>query len=263
MSKVINIRSKKNRNMKRNKRNKKNNKTNHSAGRNILIIAFGLAIMLLFITRLFRIDHYEIEGNHLYSDEQVMEMLKIEPKSNILNIYMNANRKLDDFTYLHSVKVDFKGYNKVKITVQEKQIIGYVFYLSEYLCIDKDGYIVDYVNPESLDEKIAILEGISSETLVLGEKINLPKAIIDICLLFYKAELKYGLNVDIINFNGNSTTDISLVIDNLNIKFGNVKYFNEKIQKINDILPQIPPEERGTLYLGNNGSTSYFEKNLE
>ncbi|PKM95687.1 MAG: hypothetical protein CVU84_02470 [Firmicutes bacterium HGW-Firmicutes-1] len=264
MSKVIHIRSKKKqKNKVENKTNKRNNKNNHSAGRYILIIAFGLAIMLFLVTRLFRIEHYEIEGNRLYSNDEIMEILKVEPNSNILNVYMNASRNLDEFPYLNSVNVDFKSYNKVKITVQEKQIIGYIFYLSEYLCIDKDGYIVDYVDSESLDEKIAILEGLFTETLVLGEKINLPKSIIDICLLFHKAELKYGLNIDTINFNGNSTSNISLIVNHVDIEFGNMTFFNEKIQSIKDILPQIPPEDTGTLYLGNDGSTSYFEKNLE
>lgn len=245
---------------------RKHNRRKHkktSSIKYLLIVAFALAILLTLATRVFRVEYYEIEGNRLYSDEEVLKILELGPSSNMMKVFMNAKKDLKPYPYIDYVEVEYLNYNRVKINVFEKQIIGYLLYMSEYLCVDKDGYIVDYVQPESLDDQIAIIEGISSDTLVLGEKINIPEDMINICYLFNKAEVKYNLGIDVIDFKGNRKDDILLKINQTEIEFGNMHFFNEKIQSIKDILPQIPQGESGTLYLGKDGRTSYYKKNLE
>lgn len=240
-----------------------NNKKPSSSGKYLLIVALSLATLLALATRVFRVDYYEVEGNRLYSDREILSLLDIGSNANMMKVFMNAKKDLKAYPYIDYVEVEYLNYNKVRINVFEKQIIGYLLYMSEYLCVDKDGYIVDYVKPENLNDQIAIIEGISSDKLVLGEKINIPDDIINICYLLNKAEVKYDMGIDIIDFKNNRTEDIALRIKSTNIEFGSMNFFNEKIQSIKDILPQIPEGESGTLYLGKDGRTSYYKKNLE
>lgn len=279
MAKVINLKNKRNKNpnnginsndeLRRTKfkhqryKRQKNNKFMSSSSKYLLAIAMSLAVLLMLATRVFRVDFFEIEGNRLYSDEEILKILEIGPHSNMAKVFMSANKDLETYPYIEYVEVEYINYNKIKISVFEKQIIGYLLYMSQYLCVDKDGYIVDYVEPNNLDEQIAIIEGVSSDTLVLGEKINIPEDIIRICYMFNKAEVKYNLDIDTIDFKDNQTQDIKIKIKNTDIEFGNMDFFNEKIQSIMDILPQIPKDESGTLYLGKDGRTSYYKKNLE
>lgn len=246
----------------RNKR-KKNNKKYNPIGKYLLIICFILVALLIIALRIFKINHYEIQGNRLYSNEKILEILKIDGSTNIVNIYINSNKNLNNYPFIEDIKIEYMAYNKVKITVIEKQVIGYIFYMSNYLCIDKDGYIIDYVQPENLDEKIPIIEGLSTDSLVLGEKINISKNLIDICYLFYKSEIEYDLNIDKITFNESNSENILINIKNIKVEFGNIDNFNQKIQIMKDILVSVPENENGTLYLGNNGKTSYYKKNLE
>lgn len=244
-------------------RNQRKKKNENRAGKYLLGIAIILAIILLLMTKLFEIKSYEVVGNHLYSNEEIIKMLGINKRSNIIKIYMDTNKDFASYPFIDRFDLEYLSYNKVRINVYEKQIIGYIFYMSNYLCIDKDGYIVDYVKPENLDEKIAIIEGLSSDTLVIGEKIDIPKDYLATCLMFYQAERKYDLNIEIIKFEEQSSRNIVVTIGETNIIFKGLNQFNEKIQSLKDILTHIPPGESGTLYLGEGGTNSFYEKNVE
>lgn len=248
MSKIIEL---------RNQRRKKN--SNHTS-KYLLIITIVLAILLLLLTRLFQIDDYEIAGNHLYSNDEILKILNIDKKSNIIRIYMNANRNSDDYPYIDHFDFKYLGFNKIKINVFEKQIIGYIYYMNSYLCIDKDGYIVDYVKTEDLNPQITIIEGLPSDKLVMGEKVNIPKDMIDACVMFYQAENKYGLKIHSIKFTEQNGNNIEITIGRTNVIFGSADDFNHKIETIKGILLQIPEGETGTLYLGKYGNNSFYEK---
>lgn len=244
-------------------RNKRKKDKQNKAVKFLLIITIVLAIILFLMSKVFEIKNYEVIGNHLYSNEEILKMLKIDDRSNIIKIYMNSNRDLKAYPYIEGFELDYLSYNKLRINVNEKQVIGYIFYMSNYLCVDKDGYIVDYVKPDYLDDKIAILEGLTGDTLVIGEKINIPQEILDTCFMFNQAERKYGLKINLLSFKEENSRNISITIGGVKIIFGDMEHFNEKVQTIKDILSQIPEDETGTLYLGKDGSNSFYEKNLE
>lgn len=244
-------------------RNQRKKKSENRAVKYLLIIVIVLAIILILMSKLFQIKSYEVVGNHLYSNEEVFQILKIDDQSNIIKIYMNTNGNFKAYPYIERFELEYISYNKIRINVHEKQIIGYIFYMSNYLCVDKDGYIVDYVKPENLDDKIPIIEGLLSDTLVIGEKINIPQDMIDNCLMFHQAERKYGLMIDLLSFKEGNSKNIAITIGRTKIIFGTMELFNKKVQTIKDILAQIPPDESGTLYLGDGGSNSFYEKNVE
>ncbi|MBC7959971.1 MAG: FtsQ-type POTRA domain-containing protein [Vallitaleaceae bacterium] len=244
----------------RNKRKKRN--TNLSA-RYLLLIAFILVIILFFVSKIFQIKDYEVVGNHLYSSQEIFEILKIDQHSNIIKLYMNSNGNFEAYPYISSFDLEYQGTNKVKIEVHEKQIIGYILYMSKYLCVDKDGYIVDTVDEAHLDDQIAVIEGFESDALVMGEKVNIPQEMIDTCLMFHGAERSDDLQIKVLSFPERNLSNLSMVIGHTTIFFGDVHYFSQKIQIIKDILSQIPPGEYGTLYLGVDGSNSFYEKNVE
>lgn len=244
-------------------RNKRRKKKKNPINKYLLLICIILITILIIAFRVFKIEYYEIEGNRLYSNEEILEILNLEKNENIIHVYINTNKNLSKYPFIDDIKLEYISYNKIRIRVFEKQVIGYIFYMSNYLCIDKDGYIIDYATLEELDDKIPIIDGIASDSLVIGEKINIPQNIIDICYLFYKAEIKEMLNIDKISFQNNNSENILINIKNVMVEFGNMENFNQKIQIMKDILNNVPEEENGTLYLGNNGKKSYYKKNIE
>ena len=244
-------------------RKKRKRMRSNPTGKYLIIIALILAFLLLLATRLFRIQIYEIEGNRLYSEQKIKEILKIEENSNIVNLYMNSRRNLSQYPYIEAFDLEYKNYNRIKIIVKEKQIIGYVMYMSKYLCLDKDGFIVDYVEPNNLDPKIPVIEGLEIDSLIIGEKVPLPEEIIEACFLFYQAELKYELNISRISFENNRTSQIILIIGNKTVEFGDENNFSNKIQRIKEMLLQIPEEENGYFFLSKGGNSGYYKKNVE
>lgn len=242
----------------RNKRRKNKN----FMGKYLLIIACILAVLLAIVTRIFTIEEIEIEGNVLYSNDEIIQILKINERSNIINVYMNARQNYIDYPYIDSVEIKYEGYNKIKIKVHEKQIVGSIFYMSNYMCIDKDGFVVDYVKETDLDPEIPIIEGLDVDALIMGEKINLPQEMIDTCLVFYQTKNKYGFQIKRIIFEDGSLNHILLKINNLTVDLGEKKNINLKIQFIQKMMAQIPEGEFGTLYLDEDGRSGYYEKNI-
>ncbi len=228
-----------------------------------LVVALVLIAIIIASTYVFRIKEFEISGNRLYSKEEVMKILDLEAGDNIFQVYMNSNKSIRDYSYVEKVTVEYVNYNKVKIKVTEKQIIGYIPYMSELLCVDKQGYILDYVKPEDRDVDISLIEGISSEVMVVGEKIQIPEEIIQTCYLFYKSSEKNNIFIEKIKFNNNMTDKIILQIGNKKIEFGNTEFFTEKFKAMIEIIAQIPKDESGTLFLGDDGRKNYYKKNVE
>lgn len=242
---------------------KKDDKVGYKPVIKALIIALLLIALIIASSYIFRVQEFEISGNRLYSDEEVMKILDLEAGDNIFQVYMNSNKSIKNYSYIEKVSVEYINYNKVKIMVAEKQIIGYIPYMSDLLCIDKKGYILDYVKPENRNKDIPLIEGISSEVMVVGEKIQIPEEIIQACYLFYKSSTENNIFIEKIRFNNNRTDKISLKIENKTIEFGNIEYFSEKFKAMMGMMSQIPKEESGTLFLGDDGKKNYYKKNLK
>lgn len=221
----------------------------NNVGKYLLIVVFILAITLVIITRMMRIDTVEISGNQHYSDAEICDILNIEDKSNVLSIYFNTYVDLETYPYIENIDIKYQGFNKIKVKVIEKNIIGYIPILEKYLSIDKDGYVVDYT--EVVDPNIPIIQGIEVLEFIIGEKINVSEDIINAFLMFYQSQEKYNLKIKHLLFVDNNLDDIRLNIDDVEVLFGNMENFNYKMQHLKDTLPMIQKETNRTYDLEN------------
>lgn len=244
----------------RKKRNRKNNNKNHTMSKYLLLLTLILAMMLFGLTRLFTIREIVVEGNELYSKDEVIRILEIDEEANIIEVYMNAHRDFEEFPYLNSFEMSFLSYDKIKITVHEKQIIGYIEVMDTFLCVDKDGFIVDQKVEQELDPNLVIIEGLNADALIMGERINLPQETIDTCLRFYQAGRKYKISLKHIRFIDGNLDRIQLTSEYIIIEFGSRDNFNKKIQFIQKMMLEVPEKEYGTLSLDEDGESGFFQK---
>ena len=95
-----------------------------------LIVILILILIICFFT-IFRISEVEVEGNVRYTEEEIKSLV-LDGKygSNALVLYLKQKYgEQKEIPFIQEIDVEIKIPNKVKITVYEKVVTGYVDYM--------------------------------------------------------------------------------------------------------------------------------------
>ena len=229
-----------------NRQRRKRRKKNHGF-RYILLSLFVLVILLFLVTKGLKIDTIIVSGNSHYTKEEILKIVGIEEEGSLLSIYLATKKEFSGYPYIENINIIYSDLNKVTIAVEEKKIAGYIPFMDKYICVDKGGYVLDYVsNP---DEGFPIIEGIVVQEFVIGEKAELSEKVLQGFLMFYRSKEQYNLSIDKIVFEENKLNNIYLFIDKLKVNFGGLDDFNEKLKRLKNIISEIDTQKNGTLDL--------------
>ena len=141
-----------------------------------LIIAVILAGIGLFLSSVFfDIKTIEVEGNHYYTDDEVINLAGAKTG---VNLFWGAGiLEIDDHLlqdpYFAQVKVSRKLPSTLVIQVEERTQIAAVVYGDQYIVIDKDGTVL---RKSDVDPKITLLTGLTVSKLNKGEPIEAEEA---------------------------------------------------------------------------------------
>ena len=206
-------------------------------------------VMLLMLSPWFNIKNIEINGLETLDKADIIRQVKLDKTTNILSFNnFIVKRRLKNNYYIESVKITKKLPNTIIIDISERQIVGYVPYINDYMYIDESGMVVDIKS--SYTEQLPIIYGLNFDSFTIGKKLKtdndeafsivmeITNAIKD------KEDLKQILKIDISNLE-----DIHLYMENLDIILGNREGLNIKINTLNEIVKNFKPEEKGFLYI--------------
>lgn len=104
-----------------------------------------LAIIIVFFT--FRVDSDEVvvEGNIHYTEEEIKQWVLDDfiSQNTVLASLFKGDKNIEDIPFIESYQVDFLGRNQICITVNEKEVVGYVE--EDQICyyFDRDGVVVE------------------------------------------------------------------------------------------------------------------------
>ena len=202
------------------------------------ILVIALVVGIIYVLENYKITTVYVEGNVHYSNEEIMNLVMDGPLShNSLVLSLKyKNKKVRDIPFVSSMDISVQDPHTVKIDVYEKAVAGYVEYLEKYMYFDKEGVIV-----EASDEKtpgIPLVTGLSFEHVVLYEPLPVSDpevfgSILDITQLVNK----YNLSIDRIYFGRDNS--ITLYFDNIRVSLGEDRNLDEKIMKLQYMLPEI------------------------
>ena len=208
-----------------------------------------LIFILLMLSPWFNISDIEINGLNRVEKADIIRNLKLEKTTSILNFNtLIAKKRLKNNYYIEKVKVVKKLPNKVIIDIKERELVGYIPYINNYIYIDKTGIVVDVKSNHNQD--LPIIYGLNFNDFIIGKKLKtdndeafnivmeITRAIKD------KEELKEIFKIDISNLK-----DIHLYMENLDIILGNKEAINIKINILKEILKNFKPQEKGFLYI--------------
>ncbi|MCD8230802.1 MAG: FtsQ-type POTRA domain-containing protein [Clostridiales bacterium] len=212
------------------------------------VLALVVVLAVIMVWKVFVVKDVEVVGNEIYSDEQIEAWaLNDEYSWNSLYVVLkNHFQKQEEIPFVDSIEISLKSPSVLQIEVTEKSILGYVYIssLGQNAYFDQDGFVVE-LSTDVIDGTMKIV-GLEVEDAVLYEKLELEKSSILKTLLTLTQLLeKYERIPDCIYIDG---SDILLSYGDIQVDLGTGSSLNEKIQRMDQILPQIE-DKTGTLHL--------------
>lgn len=215
----------------------------------LLIFLVISVVCFCYVTHV-SVENIIVEGNSIYTDEEVAELIFSEEEDvNMLRtLYRVRTGYQKQIPFMMKYDMEVIGLNTVKVTVYEKQIIGCIVYMSNYLYFDRDGMVVE--SSGSKLEGIPTVEGFEfsevhlHETLPVEEK-ELFSLILNATQLLQRNELA----AERIAFDEKQNITLYMSdYENVRVYMGDSEYLADKMSLLKDISPQLEGLA-GVLYL--------------
>ncbi len=216
----------------------------------LLIVAVLGVVGYMLATRLFVLDNIEVEGNEVYSEDQIKEILLSDENSwSTLYLFFSYNYGgKKEIPFIDTMEMSFVDPHTIHVKVYEKGILGYLYIQSvgQYAYFDKDGFVTEISGSEI--KGVPEVDGIDVGSVVVYEKLSIDDdSMLSDLLLLAGLLKKYGISVKKISFDGHEMT---LYIKKIQVKLGTGDELTEKIRRLQKILPKIK-KKKGVLHMEN------------
>lgn len=204
----------------------------------VTFIFCALLIFFMYIQKNYKVTTIYVEGNDHYSNEEIINMVMGSAMGdNSLFLSMKyKNKSIEGIPFISKMDVDIIDPNTIKIVVYEKALAGYIEYLENYMYFDKDGMVVEASAYKT--KGIPLVTGLKFDHVVLYEPLPVEdNSIFASILSITQLVNKYNLSIDRIYF-GNDET-ITLYFDDVRVALGNAVNLDEKIMRLQYMLPEI------------------------
>lgn len=214
-----------------------------------LIFVLLVTLAVLIIWNVFTVKNVEVEGNELYSSEQI-EKLVLNDEYSWNSLYVALKyRFLDtgDVPFVDTMEVSLDGPHTIRVSVYEKGILGcfYIDSIGQNAYFDKDGFVVE-TSAEEIPG-VPKITGVTCDEVVLYEQLPLEQAGVLVKLLNLTQTLKkYDLLPQEIHYDEN--LEPTLTYYGTRVVIGSDDYLSQKVVRLSEILPQLSGLY-GTLYL--------------
>ncbi len=226
-----------------------------------LVLSIGGLIFLVFVILFFLsttiIDSIKVSGNEHYSRAEILELTGLSDTDSVLDLLLNQTVTIENKGYIDRLEIVKKDLKHVEIIIKEKEIIGYVEFMGQYLCLDREGYIIDYTS--ALDEGKPMITGIELESFTTMEPLDVSQDIIKAIESIYSSTKAFDLPLEWIDFRYREASDIILMIRGLEVRIGDSSKMDAKSKAIAEILKVLPEDKTGTLYVEDIDHDIFFE----
>ena len=209
----------------------------------LILAAFIVAYM--YIVQNYTVTTIYVDGNVHYTNEEIIDMVmngRFGDNSLFLSIKYK-DKGIEDIPFIQAVDVTIEDKDTIRITVYEKALAGYVAYLGQYVYFDKDGIVVETSTEKTAG--IPQVTGLQFDHVILHETLPVEKPeVFDEVLKITQQLDKYSMTADRIYFDSNY--QVTLVFGEARVALGNDDYIEEKIMKLQYILPSLIGQ-KGTL----------------
>ena len=203
----------------------------------MFIIIFILILIASGVIMSSTLEEVKVKGNTYYPDEKLKnELQKYYIGGNTILSYLNIKYdKNITIPFVDELEVDLTGFHSLTVIATEKEVVGCLPYMGEFICFDKDGIMVGSITNRR--KGLPMVTGISYDAAVFNKPISAKnKEVFELTLNITQVIKKYKLNIDKIEFEKNLS--IKLYDGNVKIMLGKRKHFDEQISNLVELLPK-------------------------
>ena len=205
----------------------------------IVLLAVFIFLLIIYILLIsFTVTNVYVEGNEHYTAAQIRRMVENSwyGDNSLFLAIKYRNKDITGIPFIEKMDVNVVNRNTIKIMVYEKTLAGYVEYLGDYIYFDKDGVVVESSKVRS--SGIPLVTGLTFDHFVMYEQLPVEnpdvfQTVLDVTQLLKK----YEITPDRIYFNDKE--QMTLYFDNIRVGLGETKLLEEKIQRLDAILPSL------------------------
>ncbi len=219
----------------------------------VAIVLLGIVILVavIFLGVYFgcEIKKVTVEGNELHENQVIQDIILNDDYSwNSVYVFLKYKfKKPETIPFVDTVEVSLKSPSEIVLKVYEKEIIGYLYVntTGQFAYIDRDG-IVEELSTREIDGVVE-LEGLNVSDVKLYKTLKTDrKALYKNLLALTNTLEKYKLapkKIKVLESQG-----FLLNYGKIKVNFGTATDLNEKIVRLQKILPQLDGL-RGTLHM--------------
>ncbi len=224
---------------------RKEEKLRFGKGKRTVILSVSLAAFLAaliggyaYIIHNYKVTTVYVEGNVHYTSEEIMEMVmggRYGDNSLFLSLKYR-DKGIDDIPFIQTMDVSIEASDTIRIIVYEKALAGYVAYLGQYVYFDKDGIVVEASSEKTAG--IPQVTGLRFDHVILHERLPVenPDIFNEVLNITQQLE-KYSMSADRIYFD--PEYKVTLLFGEARVALGDSEYIDEKIMKLQYILPGL------------------------
>ncbi|MCR5144044.1 MAG: FtsQ-type POTRA domain-containing protein [Lachnospiraceae bacterium] len=206
---------------------------------NILLGIVIVVVALMIMSSILCVIHdVEVSGAKHYSEIEIEEyVLTGKYKGNSIYVFAdNLVHPKKDIPFVESAKVKLNSYDKVKIEIKEKSMLGYMAMTDgNFAYFDEEGNVVEVSNIPLSD--VMFFAGIQIEKAVEGEPLGIDEKQLSRMLAVMRGLEKYNIPVNAANFDENG--NFVVAYNSVYINFGKGDNAEEKVKRLQYILPNL------------------------
>lgn len=215
-----------------------------------LLVMIGIVL----VTKVYTVEHVQVVGNELYTDEQIEEIVLADEYSwSTLYVYLKYRffrTQMLPFVDSLMVSIHPASPHELQVEVYEKGILGYLYISSidQNAYFDKDGFVVE--TSQKVIKDVPEIQGLTCDSVVLYEKLPLkePTALKNLLALTQLLE-KCEIPAKQIKYEESAGT-MTVQSNQITVNVGNADNLAHKIMRLKYILPNLEGK-KGTLHLEN------------
>lgn len=215
----------------------------------LIFLAVFSVIIIVFAVILetkCKITQFNVTGNTWYSSEEITQALQtnyFDKYSVFLKLHYMF-KSTPEMAFIDRISIKFESADTISVRVYEKNIVGCVYEMGDYLYFDKDGYVVS--SRASQMNNVPRIDGLSYKTLTVNKKLEVQSDdLFDVILDITQLIDKYEVAVDTISFDDEQNITLYCTDEN-QVYLGKRDSYDAVIQALPNILAAA--EEKTAIY---------------
>lgn len=220
----------------------------------IIDIILGLVIIAL-ITFLLSISVFQIRkvtvvGSTIWDSNTIKSQTIVQndyKNNGLYQYFYRLIKPVKGIPFVESAKLSFKSPSHLVITVQEKKLLGRTQMSNgKYVYFNDDGVIKEI--SDKLVDGVLPVNGLVIKKPKTNDKLAVGSDCLATMLNIVKSLKKYNIKIDTLDFTNNAS--VKAKTGTITVDFGEFSYINEKIMRLNIILPKLNGKT-GVLHMEN------------